>query len=692
MKMVNRALNGLTVSSIWVDREGGTWCTTIEKGVYFSSNYSILHYSNFFDLNKKTTLLKAIGQNVFVSTEIDKLNVINNDQIVRVSLLETGNSDIMDVIRFKNNIYLASKGYISLINDRFQINKIIKADQKKSKVNITGYQLDTTKNNLFVLGVGSVLKLKDNYFELIDIVLKSKARCFKAVNDSIIYAGCNDGIYKLNLLKNVQYKIPSITTSVSKIILSSDGIIYFTTKGQGLFKLINDLAVKIDLGQNSHFLEDMIEDKNHQFWISSSDGLIKLRKAGENYIYEKYNTSNGLISNNLKQLTIVDDFLYVSSNEGIFKFPIQTSLLNKTPPSLYINEIKVNDSIIVDRSNILEFKYNENSLTVTLDRITFKQGKSESLLYKLKGQDNKFKNINTSILKFENLLPNKYELIIYAVNSDGVKSDKPLVIKFEILPPFWKTWYFIFGMLILLVIIIILIVKKTIQNIKKKEEEKTAINKLISEYQLKGLQAQMNPHFIFNAINSIQNYVLNKKEDEAYDYLAKFSKLIRMVLNNSRDNEISLHTELETLNLYIELEQLRFDNSFDYVLHVSSDIDLYEIEIPTMLIQPYVENAIWHGLMNLKGERNAMLKIDISIDQNLLKVVVEDNGIGRVKANEYKKDVIHHSIAMQLTNERIAMIEKMENTKNIKVLVIDLYDANQNASGTRIELFLPLLY
>jgi len=209
-------------------------------------------------------------------------------------------------------------------------------------------------------------------------------------------------------------------------------------------------------------------------------------------------------------------------------------------------------------------------------------------------------------------------------------------------------------------------------------------------FRQKMLLSQMNPHFIFNSINSIQNYVLNKNEDAAYNYLAKFSKLIRMVLNNSREDDITLDVEIETLALYVDLEQLRFDNKFSYELNISEELNQFDIKIPAMLIQPYLENAILHGLMNLDGERNGELKIEIQKQNHLLKVIIEDNGVGRVRSNEFKNNSTHNPLAMKLTEERLEMISKLENTKNVKVIVIDLYNEEQNACGTRVELFLPL--
>lgn len=204
------------------------------------------------------------------------------------------------------------------------------------------------------------------------------------------------------------------------------------------------------------------------------------------------------------------------------------------------------------------------------------------------------------------------------------------------------------------------------------------------------LRLQMNPHFLFNAINSIQNYILKKSQQEAYDYLAKFAKLIRIVLNNSQEKTLTLHDELEMIDLYIELEQLRFNNSFDFKLNVDKNINEFEISVPPMLIQPYIENAIWHGLMNLEKERKGVLNVDISESKGILKIVIEDNGIGRVKAKEYKKEDTHRSVGMKLTEQRLLMINQMQEYENAKVIVTDLKDDKGVSCGTRVKISIPV--
>ncbi len=224
----------------------------------------------------------------------------------------------------------------------------------------------------------------------------------------------------------------------------------------------------------------------------------------------------------------------------------------------------------------------------------------------------------------------------------------------------------------------------------KNQQKKNIIQKQLTDFhKQKAMLAQMNPHFIFNAINSIQNFVLHNNSDEAYNYLTKFSKLIRMILHNSNKETIKLSEEIEALNLYISLEQLRFSNSFEYKLHIADNINLDNVELPTMLIQPYVENAIWHGLMNLNDEKKGVLSIEITEENELLKVVVKDNGIGRKRSAEYGRNNTHNPLAMKITAERLAIMKQTTNANEVKVQIVDLLNTEENAAGTEVILHLP---
>ncbi|MBL7936276.1 MAG: hypothetical protein JNM51_10775, partial [Bacteroidia bacterium] len=486
-------LVGLTVSGILVDNEGGTWCTTTEKGVYYSGNNNIQYYPATKELNKKTTFLKTIGNTVYFSSEIDKLLKLQNDSLESNLLLPTGNSDITDIINFKQKTYLASKSYVGILNKNNVFESRIMTSINLSG-NITAYQLDSSLNHLYVLSVGYVFRIENLKAVVVGAPLASKGRCFKVLSDTIILVGCNDGLYKMNLVKSTLQKIVGVNTAVSKILQAKDGTIYITTKGQGLFTLHNDVVKNIPVKSDKAVLNDLVEDRNKKIWVSSNVGLLQLEKKADSIDSKIFNISDGFISNTIGQLTICNDILYLSSPDGICKFSIHNSLSNYSAPKLYVNQVKVNDSIIKGDIEHLELEHFQNTITVTIDQLAFKSGKDECILYTLNGYNSEYKKSYTNTLTFENLPPNNYELVVYSVNNAGVKSTTPLILKFTIKSPFWKTLWFIISLSVLILILSYLFVKNIIRNVEKREEEKNRVNKLISESQLTALQAQMNPH------------------------------------------------------------------------------------------------------------------------------------------------------------------------------------------------------
>jgi sensor histidine kinase YesM len=215
-------------------------------------------------------------------------------------------------------------------------------------------------------------------------------------------------------------------------------------------------------------------------------------------------------------------------------------------------------------------------------------------------------------------------------------------------------------------------------------------NKQTLQLELRSLRAQMNPHFIFNSLSSIHRFIWSNNQEEASDYLTKFSRLMRMILDNTQYTFISLNKELESLRLYLDLEKLRCNDVFEYRITVAEDINEEEVMIPPMIIQPYVENAIWHGLVHKSGK--GLLEIAVSLKGKTLTCVVTDNGIGRKKAVEIKekKGQTHRSMGMKVTEGRIDLIRKINNTKEADVNITDLEDEAGKATGTQVKLILPV--
>jgi len=225
---------------------------------------------------------------------------------------------------------------------------------------------------------------------------------------------------------------------------------------------------------------------------------------------------------------------------------------------------------------------------------------------------------------------------------------------------------------------------------QKIKQLQTEFDHKIAETEMTALRAQMNPHFIFNCLNSIKLYTIENDSATASEYLTKFSQLIRLVLENSRSEKVTLEKEIETLKLYIEMEAMRFKNKVRYCVKIDKNIDAAYIEIPPLLIQPYVENAIWHGLMHKK--EGGLVNIHIAIeDEHLLHVEISDNGVGRAMAEEYKSKSVtkQKSFGLKMTSERIDVINQLYQT-NTSVKIIDEKDASNNACGTKVIIKIPI--
>jgi LytS/YehU family sensor histidine kinase len=223
------------------------------------------------------------------------------------------------------------------------------------------------------------------------------------------------------------------------------------------------------------------------------------------------------------------------------------------------------------------------------------------------------------------------------------------------------------------------------------ERTKAELQQQTTELEMQALRAQMNPHFIFNSLNSINRFILQNNRKQASEYLTKFSRLVRLILQNSQSSLIPLESELEALQLYLELEALRFDHHFDYKITVEDDLDVSALKLPPLIIQPYAENAIWHGLMH--KEEKGHLEIELFQRDDLLYCKITDDGIGRKRAVELKSKSAstHKSLGMRLTADRIAMLQQKKQLDDY-ITTTDLVLADGKAGGTEVLLKIPLLY
>ena len=356
--------------------------------------------------------------------------------------------------------------------------------------------------------------------------------------------------------------------------------------------------------------------------------------------------------------------------------------------TVFDKEIKTEKALYYTDSVYLD--YNQNFFSFTFSAIANHFPEDVQFSYRLKNFDPEWKDgTKRRYAAYTNVPGGEYVFEIHAANNEGITSTEPCQLFIAVAAPWWETLWFRSLAACILAGLIYMIYKYRTQQIRREEHLRRKFERELARVEMGALRAQMNPHFIFNSLNSIDYYIIKNQPEKASDYLQSFSRLIRLILQNSRANQITLHDELEAVRLYIEMESLRFSDQFDYIVKADPEIDLEAIKIPPMLLQPYLENAIWHGLMQKKGERRLELRITQS--NGTLQCVIEDNGIGREAAARLRSKTAtrRKSFGMQITKDRIAVINKLHGI-NASVQITDLKDMNGNVEGTRVEVRIPV--
>ncbi len=441
-------------------------------------------------------------------------------------------------------------------------------------------------------------------------------------------------------------------------------------------------------------VEWMIEDLEGNIWLSSSKGLTKIYPDSDKV--EHFGASYGL--KNLGRMTMAEDGeIFVAIYNGFYRFYPKDISYQNFAPKPTITNFKIFDKPYSKNINPaylkeVQLSYKENFFSFDFSAMDFANKNPKQYSYILEGVDKDWIDAGTrKYVGYTNIGGGKYRFRLRAKNEGGTWSEEEAQLKISISPPFWETWWFWTLTIITILAVINLIHKTKIKQIRREENLKTEFNKQLAEVEMKALRAQMNPHFLFNSLNAIKFYVLKRSKEKAADYLTDFSKLIRLVLQNSSQQLIPLADELEALNLYITIEQLRFDEQFDFEIILDDQIEPEHFLIPPLLFQPYAENAIWHGLMH-KKDGKGKLSIRLTKLNKGLQCIIEDNGIGRAKAKEVKSKSAQKqkSMGMNITRHRMDMSSYLTNM-TFEVNIEDLKSGSGEALGTRVLINIIML-
>ena len=534
-------------------------------------------------------------------------------------------------------------------------------------------------------------------------VLLPTQMCQAANGDIIIFIP-KFGLYKID--KNNQLisltKEDGIKNDYSKIFMDAEhriwalqrglGLYYYNYSDDGKLSLLEHFTEKEGLQSNS--VHDILADKFNRIWVATEAGIDILNREGEKWIIFNYSKDNQLQLHSWWDTKIASDHLgdiWLSSLRHFIKFNTENIRLYKGLPRLSI------EKVLLDRreTNWLHFTdslysysqvpvnpvldHTHNSIGISFNGISFSNNPYVEYSYQLEPIDKTWSDPSTSnFVSLMNLSPGHYNFWIKAKDKASGWS-KPEVFSFTIKPPFWQTWWFrITGIIVFILGIAILY-----KNHTKKIKHKAAVQNQLRELEMKALKSQMNPHFVYNSLNSIQALIADGKQDDAIRYIGSFSRLLRQILHHSDSAVITLDKELDNLKFYIDLEALRLNMDLNFILSIDDSVIPENEKIPPLIIQPFIENALWHGLSTKQKERKLLLSL--SANEQWITCTVEDNGIGR-KASEYKKnDMLHQSKGVEITQKRLVDYNASEKQP---IVYTDLLDNTGNCTGTRVDLYI----
>ena len=672
----NKYLQGQIISNILFDRQSGMWVSTIGNGIYYCKNIFDVYYQNVSGLASNISVIKQVNNKLFIGTVNGVLHVKDKFGLREIHL-QNNVFAITDIAFDGQNYYVGTKKQLLLLSPDFKEVKEIPTNY----LNVYSILNDNSGGIIFLSATG-INRMNSNHSVTSNLVTLCKPRSIIQSKTKEIYVGSNEGLFVYgNTLYIPEYLKRLKNVRISKLKSDSEHNIWICTKGNGLYMLtpskklikLNNIAAKVI--NDISFLEHgvVLLSTNSGLYVNNSKDFNTnaswiLILADESLSAEKYGnsiyvgTKTGLVS-------LYSKFIFQNDNS---KFYLESvSALGKKMPLENLN-----------------FKHKENNVYFNFNFLAY-QFPDKKLFFELEGGTKDKGVIKGTQIYLQNLSPGKYTLkvkpLIY------LKSNSGLDIQFYIAPAFWQTTSFYILIFIGSVLIIFVSFWLFVKRLRRKENRRGEINTLLSEYKLIALKAQINPHFISNSLAAIQQLISNNEIEKANLYLAKFSLLIRNVLEDSDKSAVNLEHEIEVIELNIELEQLRFGNNLKFELIVSNEILMSEYYIPPLITQPFIENAIWHGLLPLKFSRRPKLIVKFEIVSQNLIISIIDNGVGRPVIKNVKPKVKgRESRGVAIIESRMETLNSLYMDSGAAINSIDLKDEDGVPRGTQVDIIFPI--
>ncbi|HVI48572.1 MAG TPA: histidine kinase [Chitinophaga sp.] len=692
-KKITKLLDNHYITSILKDKDGNIWITTFGDGVYnipyknfyfsYLDNTNGLYSHSIFSIckDKKNDML-LIGQNAGI------LNTIDYSGNVRKYMLDSasGRNSLHTILPYRENEVI-----IGTDNGLLEFNTVTgRVMSRKPVVMLKDIDISPS-GKIRVAAKNQVIALNDYVIEVTDIIVTSVS----CINDSAYYVGTNSGLYFCTDNNRQLKRVGNVDSSKMSIkdLKWISGYLWVGTSDKGIYVMHNDSIVQHIATSNdlaSDICQQLYYDGRNHLYAATNKG-VSVIDINTRRIIKNITSNDGLMSDDIRGVYADDNTLYIATSNGLCYFKGDNIPQDTVPPVVYLSNIRYGDSTFLPGTDFVHLYKRKASFEAEFGSIVFDLPDLVEYQYNFSGDTTSgWVTTMSNIIPFPDLQPGSYKLMVRARKYKSGWS-QPLNLDVSILPQWYQQWW-ARGILLLAGLLLILVVLRYIvKRIKQAEKRKTEYNRRIAELEAKALTNQMNPHFIFNSLNSVQHLILEKEEKQALNFLSDFATLMRQMLNNSRKSYIPLEEEIAFLTRYLELEKIRFAHSFTYHFIMEETLKDYTVYIPPMIIQPIVENAIKHGLAPKNS--SGYLEIRLEIVDDLLYCSVDDDGIGWDKSNSIKSSrlIKHESTALSVIKERLQIIKSFNGSVG-KLEIIDKFKSGfGNKEGTLVEILIPIV-
>ncbi|MEM7104680.1 MAG: two-component regulator propeller domain-containing protein [Bacteroidota bacterium] len=702
------------INGMFQDREGNRWIYTTGLGIFMLPNLGTTVWNTQnggLPSDKVKALLKTEDERIFVGTSSNEVMVFTQDLSSKSIVLKDGNEVNTFIEGPDNNILIVSDfGICSSLNPQNQIRANIKfvspkddssfyfsfyTSVIKSSFQKTFNLFDLQKRGAKYKNIHEFHRFVYGEYDRQILLSGTSTTMVDQVDSNQLWLGNNWGLFCFANDSLEKFHSPQFDFkySVSALAQTADSTIWVGTSSNGLFG-IKDNQVQFHIteqnGLPSNAVKALHADDFGQLWAGTNRGItnVGLDGVAKNVI----DIYDGLPSNEIYTLLRVsEDLLFAGTNKGLVGLDINNaSYANTSTPEVYFTKVSINlnETAI---ANHYSLPYHKNNISISFQGIGFKRLGNFKYQYRLKNIQEDWIISDQKTVRYPALTPGKYEFEVWALNENGQTGNSPSTISFFIRKPWWGTWIARIGFTVFTLSIVMAIIKNRTDRIRLKEQMIRQHDQLRSQ----ALQAQMNPHFVFNALNSILHFITQGNIKTSAEYLGLFAKVIRDVFEHSKLEEVMLEDEIELLNVYLELEKLRFQDKVNIKVNVDESLLNANILIPPLVVQPTVENAFRHGLMHKK--QGGKLEISVAQYNSAIHFIISDNGVGREKAkelNEWRPES-YNSSGIKTTEERLRLLwrsSKHDNKIDKPVLIKDLKNEAGEPAGTRVELFIPIIH